>query len=91
MKQLKPLILFQKRIVPPALLISIALGILLFREPWGIGLVFLVVAPVLHYYTYEIRSENEYVFYYNLGFSRLALWMATFGIGLVLTVLSFLL
>jgi hypothetical protein len=40
------------------------------------------LAPLWHYYTYEIRSKAEYVFYFNLGFTRLRLWLATLGVAL---------
>lgn len=83
MENLKSLILFQRRIIPWALLFSVPLGLILFKKPWGIGLMLLFLAPILHYYTYEVRSKNEYIFYFNLGFTRFGLWISTFGIGVL--------
>lgn len=87
MRLLKTLIVFQRRILLPAFLVSVPTGLLFFNKPWGIGLVLLFLAPIWHYYTYEIRSKNEYIFYFNLGFTRFGLWISTFGTGLLAVLL----
>jgi hypothetical protein len=83
---LKPLLFFQKRLTPPVLLISILLGLALYQNIPAIGLIFMVLMPLWHFYIYEVRYKNEYYFYFNLGFTRLGLWLST----LVTVVLIFL-
>lgn len=73
----RPLWFFQKRIVPPALFISALLGLLLFNSFWAVGLIFLIMGPLWHYLIYEMRYKQEYYFYFNLGFTRLSLWVST--------------
>lgn len=82
----RPLWFFQKRIAPPALVISALLGLLLFKSLWAAGLIFLIMGPLWHYLIYEVRYKQEYYFYFNLGFTRLSLWGST----LILSVIVFL-
>lgn len=81
----RPLWFFQKRITPPALVISALLGLLLFKSFWATGIIFLVMGPLWHYFIYEVRYKQEYYFYFNLGFTRLSLWAST----LILSVIVF--
>ena len=76
---------FQKRIAPPALFISALLGLLLFKSFWATGLIFLAMGPFWHYFIYEVQYKQEYYFYFNLGFTRLSLWVST----LILSVIVF--
>ncbi|MGA9238468.1 hypothetical protein [Robiginitalea sp.] len=82
----RPLWFFQKRIAPPALVLSVLLGLLLFKSYWAAGLIFLIMGPIWHYFIYEVRYKQEYYFYFNLGFTRLSLWVST----LILSVIVFL-
>ncbi|MGB5404600.1 hypothetical protein [Robiginitalea sp.] len=73
----RPLWFFHKRIALPALFISVLLGLALFRSIGAAGLIFLMMGPLWHYYIYEVRYKQEYYFYFNLGFTRLSLWVST--------------
>ncbi len=73
----RPLWFFHKRIAPPALFISVLLGLTLFRSIGAAGIIFLMMGPLWHYYIYEVRYKQEYYFYFNLGFTRLSLWVST--------------
>jgi hypothetical protein len=57
----------------------------------GIGLAYIFIAPLFHFFIYELRNENEYYFYYNLGLSKIVLWISTvlisLSIGLILMLL----
>lgn len=57
----------------------------------SIGAAYMLFAPFFHFAIYEIRNPNEYYFYYNLGLSKMALWIFTIlfssCIGLILMVL----
>ena len=81
----RPLWFFQKRIAPPAVFLSVLLGLLLFKSIWATGLIFLIMGPLWHYLIYEVRYKQEYYFYYNLGFTRSSLWVST----LILSVIVF--
>lgn len=93
MPQAKALFLFYKKEIIPAVTISIALSILL-MEPKnllkGIAIAYFFCAPFCHYYAYEMKHSSEYYFYYNLGLSKLKLWLfaiamnALIGISLIL-------
>jgi hypothetical protein len=50
----------------------------------GFGGAYLVLAPVFHFFTYEVRNENEYYFYYNMGLSKPVLWLATLLISSII-------
>ncbi len=64
-------------------MISIAIGILLGGKLTTIGFCFIFIAPLVHYYFYEIRNKNEYYYYYNLGLGNLKLWVSTFIIAFI--------
>lgn len=52
------------------------------------GVAFMFIAPLFQYFIYEISHPEEYYFYFNMGLSRLILWLCTlvisFCIGLIL-------
>ena len=79
----RPLWFFQKRIAPQALLISVLLGLTLFKNIRAAGLIFIFLGPLWHYYIYEVRYRQEYYFYFNLGFTRFSLWVSTLILGVV--------
>lgn len=86
MRAIKTLFFFYRKIIIPALTLSFLLplfaaGLISFLA--GVGVSFVLLLPLFHYLGYEIRYPNEYYFYYNLGFSRFALWGLTVGIGLL--------
>jgi len=50
--------------------------------PLGLGYIF--SAPLFHLFNYEVRNTNEYYFYYNLGLSKILLWISTILISLTI-------
>jgi hypothetical protein len=80
-------IIFYKRLVIPALIVSAAFGFLGMITPGGnfslktVGFSYFLNSLLFHYLIYEIRHPEEYYFYYNLGFNKLMLW----GINLVIS------
>lgn len=90
---LKILWLFQRNIFIASIAISIALGsiamMLWDMNPIIVALrAYILVAPLFHYFTYEVKNRNDYYFYYNLGFSRIALWASTIIIGILSFLIS---
>lgn len=83
MKILKNILLFQKKIFFISYIISILIGILFGGQPKIIGVSFLLIAPFIQYFFYEIKNKNQYYYYYNLGISNVMLWASTFVIGLI--------
>lgn len=45
------------------------------------GMSFLIATPLLHYFIYELSNPNVYYFYYNMGWTRLSLWIVTISIS----------
>lgn len=84
MRKFRALILFQIRIVIPAIFVSLLSGGFgLAAIPsykgfcMGCGLGYMFFAPLFHYFIYELRNPGEYYFYYNLGLSKMFLWGST--------------
>jgi hypothetical protein len=44
---------------------------------------FLIIAPLIHYFVYDVKNKQDYYFYYNLGLSSTVLWCTTIGIGII--------
>lgn len=85
---------FYKKLILPTVVVSALFGLILYPNTetisssmkWsGISCIFLT--PVFHYFIYEIRNPNEYYFYYNMGLSKLVLWISTTILGLILGLL----
>ncbi len=81
-KTLKVILLFQKKIVLISYCIAIVLGIL-FTEKLIVGFSYLLIAPLIHFFLYNIKSKYEYYYYYNLGISNATLWSSTIVIGIL--------
>ncbi len=80
---LKNILLFHKKIFFISYIISLIVALLLRGTPKTIGLTFLLIAPFIQYYFYELKTKNEYYYYYNLGITKGKLWLSTFVIGLI--------
>ena len=88
--------MFYKRLLIPISSIAIALGFLGFiftGEPSLkiAGLAYIVLSPFFHYFIYEGFNPNEYYFFYNLGLSKLSLWVGTLMLSSVIGVILILL
>lgn len=90
MNKIKSLAYFQSSIVVPSLILSGVLSIF-----GGSGLLlrntlfsYFLIAPLFHYFIYEVMKKNIYMLYANLGLSRWFLWRSTIIIGLVFMLLS---
>lgn len=87
MRILTGLCFFYQKIIIPSLIFSVILP-LLFQQYTGFftgaGISFMILLPTMHYLTYEIRKSGEYFFYYNLGLSKLMLWITTISSGAIL-------
>jgi len=80
MRIARGLCLFYWKLVVASLLFSLFLAVLGSGSvPFfiGTGFAFIFLTPVFHYLSYEVNSPGEYYFYYNLGLSRLVLWVST--------------
>ncbi|MET4138404.1 hypothetical protein ABIB30_000764 [Pedobacter sp. UYP1] len=80
MRIIKGLWIFYKKLVIPSLALSVLLGFFgtsLVRITTGIGISYIILTPIVHYFIYEINNANEYYFYHNLGFSKVSLWINT--------------
>jgi hypothetical protein len=50
----------------------------------GMGFGYFLAGPLTQYLIYELRSENEYYFYFNKGFSKQILYTSTVILNSVL-------
>jgi hypothetical protein len=92
MRLLKGLWYFYKKLVIPAVAVSVLLSLFSLtyvQLPSGIIISYVLFTPCMHYVIYEIRSPHEYYFYYNLGLSKTALWANTFTVSILLSLILF--
>jgi hypothetical protein len=87
MRKFKGVYFFYQKVLIPSIAFSLLLS--LFSLPFtkfnvGLGSSYIIVAPVIHYFTYDIRNPDEYYFYFNLGLSKIVLWSCTLLISSVL-------
>jgi len=80
--------IFYKKILLPALLFSLLISFLLPFKVETFGLSFLLIAPALHYFIYELRFKNEYYFYAHSGFSSTFLWAGTLLLSLAVKIIT---
>ena len=84
MKIVSSIWMFYKKLIIPALSMSLLIGILIFifTNSFSVsfkltGISYLFFTPMFHYFIYEIRNPNEYYFYYNMGINKPVLWLST--------------
>lgn len=82
------LIFYQKLIIPTLILSGLlgfaGLGINGAFSLASVGVSYIFTGPLFHFFIYEIRNYNEYYFYYNLGLSRISLWVITIILNFVI-------
>ncbi|MEI6139703.1 MAG: hypothetical protein WCP85_10600 [Mariniphaga sp.] len=90
--------MFYKKLIIPSLSMSALTGFLVFLNSNSVPLTwrwswisFILFTPLFQYFIYEVRNPNEYYFYYNMGISKLALfissWILSVFIGLIMLML----
>jgi hypothetical protein len=87
MRTIKGLWYFYQKLIVPSLGISVLLA--LFSQGYvplhfGICFSYAVLSPLMHVYSYEINTPDEYYFYYNLGLNKITLWANTVGISILI-------
>ncbi len=57
---------------------SILMGMLFYKGSLiSIGMTYLFISLLSHFFLYEIKDKNEYYFFYNSGLSKKNLWIST--------------
>ncbi|MBA4055647.1 MAG: hypothetical protein C0490_13110 [Marivirga sp.] len=75
--------LFQKKLILPTLVVSVAIGVAGYFMLWSVPLIkgtgygYLLAGPLIHYFIYEKVNPNEYYFYFNAGINKVLLWAST--------------
>lgn len=87
MNKAKAILIFQRKLFIPAVLITAGVFILMPELMPAAGFMYIGIACVLHYFLYDSMSPGDYYIYNNMGLSKAVLWISTVGIGLVLTLL----
>lgn len=80
------LLLFYQKLFIPSLVISVVLSYFVMDNAHiyaGIGISFIFMTPVFHYFIYDLKNPDEYFFYYNLGLSKITLWISTLMISII--------
>jgi hypothetical protein len=92
------ILLFYKKLVIPTMSMSAMLGCLVFLNSNSFPLTwkwswisFILFTPLFQYFIYEVRNPNEYYFYYNMGISKLTLFISSMilstTIGLIMMII----
>jgi len=87
---------FYIKLILPSLSMSVALTFIfyLMNSPISIQLFavfYIILTPTFHFFIYEVRNPNEYYFYYNMGISKLVLWLSTIILSLLIGLILMLL
>ncbi|GAB1473120.1 hypothetical protein MASR2M69_05610 [Bacteroidota bacterium] len=95
MKFILSILIFFGKLFIPSIVISIIVGFAGSMVTGSfslkyIGLAFLFICPLIHFFVYELKNEKEYYFYYNMGLSKATLWSSTFSISLFICIILFL-
>jgi|JI10StandDraft_1071094.scaffolds.fasta_scaffold71768_3 hypothetical protein len=93
---LKAIYYFHLKLFIPSLILGIIAGSLGWMEHDHFSIQkmafgYWITSLLFHLFIYEVDRKKEYIFYYNLGLSKLVLWISTFVIGLSLYLISLLL
>ena len=81
---------FQQKLILPTFCVALAIGIAGYFMVWstplvqGTGFGYFLAGPLTHYFIYELRNENEYFFYFNLGLNKISLYASTAILNLIL-------
>jgi len=94
MRILKSILIFYQKLIIPTLALSgllafIGMGITDKFSFKTVGVSYIFLGLIFHYFIYEIRNFNEYYFYYNLGLSRISLWVSTFSLNIIIGIILF--
>ena len=88
MRIAKALFLFYRKLIVPVAVLSVVVGLIGYAVIGEfylgtVGAAFVVLSALFHYFIYEVRNPNEYYFYYNLGLSKLRLWIFSVSFSLI--------
>jgi hypothetical protein len=81
---------FHHKLILPTLCLAVAIGVAGYFMPFstpiveGIGFGYFVAGPLVHYFIYEVKNENEYYFYFNKGITKIILYGTTLILNLIL-------
>jgi len=81
MNKLLTLLIYYKKLVIPILVVSILIAFIFIPvigafELNIMALAYIFASPLLQYFIYDVSNPDEYYFYYNLGHSKLSLWLS---------------
>ena len=83
------ILIFYKKLVLPSLIVAIAFGFLESSRTGQfslitVGIYYIFMSIVFHFFIYEKLNPGEYYFYYNMGLSKLILWGANLFLSIVI-------
>ncbi len=89
MSMFQGILVFYKKLIAPTIVFSLLsgfVGLILFGtfSLKLVGVSYILMGLLLHYYIYDIRHPNAYYFFFNMGLGKSVLWMATLLIGILI-------
>lgn len=88
-KQLKGIYFFHLKLFVPSFFVALIFGSFGYLNDGvyslgAFGTAYVMIALLFHYFIYEMSFKKEYYFYYNLGLSKITLWISTIIISVLL-------
>ena len=80
MREIKAFWFFYQKLMLPSIALSLllsAFSMAYVKLSVGFGVSYMILTPVFHYFTYDVKNVHEYYFYFNLGLSKALLWICT--------------
>lgn len=90
MRIINALWIFYKKLILPSIVVSALLATFYFKLGEiikGTGMAYVFLTPVFHYLLYDLTSPKEYFFYYNMGISKLFLWINSIVVSLTIGII----
>jgi len=88
-RMLASIVAFQQKLILPTFCVALGIGIagyfMVTSIPvvQGTGFGYILAGPLTHYFIYELRNENEYYFYFNMGLNKIILYGSTVILNLI--------
>ncbi len=84
------MISFHEKLLLPTLCVAAGIGVAGYFMVWstpiiqGAGYGYMLAGPITHYYLYDLKSPNEYYFYFNTGLTKVHLYASSFILNFAL-------
>lgn len=90
----KAWLIFYKKLILPSLVTALLLAVLYLpvnKIVQGAALAYIPLSLFYQYIFYDYSRKDEYLFYYNLGLSKRALWLISLSAGCIFATVVYIL